>query len=55
MRRKALEAAEIELLDPATLTIPAGSWEQFEAWVAAPAKAIPGLQELSQSKPAWGK
>jgi uncharacterized protein (DUF1778 family) len=53
MRRKALEAAEIEVLGRTVVTIPAESWEQFEAWIATPAKAIPELQELSQTKPTW--
>lgn len=51
MRRKVLEVAEIEVLGRTVVTIPAGSWEQFEAWIAAPAKEIPGLRELSQGKP----
>lgn len=55
MRRKALEAAEIEVLGRTVVTIPAGSWEQFEAWIAAPANAIPTLQELNQTKPTWSK
>jgi uncharacterized protein (DUF1778 family) len=55
MRRKALEAAEIEVLGRTVVTIPAGSWEQFEAWLAAPAKEIPEIRELSQAKPSWDK
>ena len=55
MRRKALEAAEIDVLGRTVVTIPAEHWEQFEAWIAAPAKAIPELQELSQTKPTWSK
>ncbi len=53
MRRKALEAAEIEMHGRTVVTIPAERSEQFEAWIAAPAKAIPELQELSQTKPTW--
>jgi len=39
---KALEAAGIEVLGRMVVTIPAEGWEQFEAWIAAPAKALPG-------------
>ena len=55
MRRKALEAAEIEVLGRTVVTIPAGSWEEFEAWIAAPAKEVPELRELSHIKPSWAK
>ncbi len=55
MRRKALEAAEIEVLGRTVVTIPAVSWAQFEAWLAAPAEEIPKLRELAQSKPSWSK
>ena len=37
MRRKALEAAEADLLGRTIVTIPAKDWEQFEAWIGAPA------------------
>ena len=53
IRRKALETAEIDLLDQRVVTIPAASWERFEAWAHAPAKPVPALQELSGMKPAW--
>jgi len=53
MRRKALEAAEIDVLQYGIVTIPAADWEKFEAWVAAPAKEVPALKELAASRPAW--
>ncbi len=53
MRRKALEAAEADVLNRAVVIIPAKNWEQFEAWLNAPAAAIPGLQDLGDSKPSW--
>ncbi len=53
MRRKALEAAEIDVLQYGIVTIPAADWEKFEAWVGAPAKEIPSLKELAASRPAW--
>ncbi len=55
MRRKALEAAEIDVLGRTVVTIPAENWEQFEAWIGEPAKEIPGLRELSRTKPSWSK
>ena len=53
VRRKAIEAAEMELLDQRLVTIPAAEWEKFEAWAHAPAKAVPGLRELAATRPAW--
>jgi uncharacterized protein (DUF1778 family) len=53
VRRKALEAAEIDLLSQAVITIPAADWARFEAWAAEPAKDVPGLAELAARKPAW--
>jgi uncharacterized protein (DUF1778 family) len=53
VRRKALEAAETDLLDHRHVTIPAVYWEQFEAWVNAPAKTNVALRELAAIRPAW--
>jgi len=53
VRRKALEAAELEVLDRCAVTIPAEDWERFEAWVDAPAKAVPALRDLAATRPAW--
>ena len=53
VRRKALEAAEIDVLQYGIVTIPAADWEKFEAWVGAPAKEVPALKELAASRPAW--
>ena len=53
VRRKAIEAAEIDLLSQPVVTIPAADWARFEAWASAPAKAVPGLAELAAHKPAW--
>jgi uncharacterized protein (DUF1778 family) len=55
MRRKALEAAEADVLDRRIVTIPAKDWERFEAWVAAPAREIAGLKELAGQPPTWRK
>jgi uncharacterized protein (DUF1778 family) len=53
VRRKAVEAAEAEILDRSIVTIPATDWARFEAWVDAPAKDIPALRKLAAHKPSW--
>jgi len=55
VRRKALEAAETDLIDRRIVTIPAKDWERFEAWAAKPARAIAGLRELAKRPPTWRK
>src|SRR5271156_6282080 len=54
MRRKSVEAAELEMLDRNIVTIPAKDWEAFEAWISRPAEAIPALTELARRSPSWG-
>jgi len=53
VRRKALEAAEVDVLERTVVTIPAKNWEAFEAWVTRPAKAIPALKKLARKAPTW--
>ena len=53
IRRKAIEAAEGDVLNRLVVTIPAKDWEQFETWVNAPAVSIPALKELRNTKPTW--
>jgi uncharacterized protein (DUF1778 family) len=55
VRRKALEAAEADVLERRIITIPAKDWERFEAWVAAPAREIAALKELRERPPTWQK
>ena len=55
VRRKALEAAEIEMLERRVVTIPAKDWEAFEAWIGRPAEAVPALAALARMKPTWQK
>jgi uncharacterized protein (DUF1778 family) len=55
VRRKALEAAEVDVLERRIVTIPAKDWERFEAWAAAPARKIAGLEELASRRPTWRK
>lgn len=53
VRRKALEAAEADIVERRIITIPAKDWERFEAWAAEPPRAIPGLKELADRPPTW--
>ena len=53
VRRKALEAAEMDLLDRRIVTIQAAHWEKFGRWVNAPAKPAAALRELAATRPAW--
>ncbi len=53
IRSKAVEAAEMVLLDQKLVTIPAEAWETFEAWAAAPARDVAGLRDLAASVPVW--
>ena len=55
VRRRALEAAEIDLLERRIVTIPAKDWARFEAWTSAPAKDVPALRKLAKSRPLWQK
>ncbi len=53
IRRKALEAAELELMEQRIVEIPHLMWEQFEAWLDAPAQPNPALKRLADIKPVW--
>ena len=53
VRRKALEAAEIDVLNRSIVTIPAKDWAAFEAWATRPATPIPALTELAHRTPTW--
>ena len=53
VRRKALDAAEVDFLDRRIVTISAKDWEDFEAWVNRPAEEIPALKKLAGLSPTW--
>ncbi|TPJ27056.1 DUF6290 family protein [Mesorhizobium sp. B2-7-2] len=53
IRHKAVEAAEMQVLDGLVVTIPAADWEKFEAWAKSPARGRAGLQRLAASRPVW--
>jgi uncharacterized protein (DUF1778 family) len=53
VRRKALDAAEADVLGRSIVTIPASDWEKFETWAERPAEVTPALRDLFASKPTW--
>ncbi|OUC56133.1 hypothetical protein CA262_15665 [Sphingobium sp. GW456-12-10-14-TSB1] len=53
IRRKAVEAAEQDLLEQRQVVIPVEDWERFEAWVHAEPRQIEALRKLASSRPAW--
>jgi uncharacterized protein (DUF1778 family) len=55
IRRKALDAAEADMLERRIVTIPAKDWEAFEAWANSPPQAITALDELARKPPTWQK
>jgi uncharacterized protein (DUF1778 family) len=55
VRRKALEAAETDVLERRVVVIPAKDWERFEAWAAKPARELAGIKELARRPPTWRK
>jgi uncharacterized protein (DUF1778 family) len=55
VRRKALEAAEADVLERRIVTIPAENRERFEVWVSKPVRAIVGLKDLARKPPTWRK
>jgi hypothetical protein len=55
MRRKALEAAEIDMLERPIVTISGRDRDAFEAWANRPPQKIGALGELARTDPAWQK
>jgi uncharacterized protein (DUF1778 family) len=53
VRRKAVDAAETDMLERRIVTIPAKDWEAFEAWASRPAQEIPAIKELATKAPTW--
>ena len=53
VRRKALEAAEMDMLERNVVTIPAEDWEAFEAWADRPPQKIAEIEELARTDPKW--
>ena len=53
VRRKAIEAAEEEILNRTKVVIPAEDWEKFEEWARRPPREIPALKALAARRPSW--
>jgi len=53
IRRKAVDAAEADILERRIVTIPAKDWERFEAWTNRPPEEIKGLKDLAGKAPTW--
>jgi uncharacterized protein (DUF1778 family) len=53
VRRKAVEAAETDILNRSIVTIPAQDWEGFETWLNRPAQTNSGLAALARRVPSW--
>lgn len=53
IRRKALESAEMTILEQRAIEIPSEDWEKFESWLDRPAEVVPELKRLMRSKPVW--
>lgn len=53
VRRQALEAAEIAVMERRVVTMPAKDWEAFEAWARRPPRKNVALAELAAKKPKW--
>ncbi len=53
IRRKAVDAAEEDVLERRLVTIPARDWKKFEAWATHPAEEIKGLKDLADKAPTW--
>jgi uncharacterized protein (DUF1778 family) len=53
VRRKALEAAEIDMLERPVVVIPAKDWEAYEAWANRPPQKVAALEELARTDPVW--
>lgn len=52
VRRKAIEAAEMRLLERRLVIIPTKNWDKIEAWANASPKDIPALRQSSAIRPA---
>lgn len=53
VRRKAIEAAELELMDRRVITLSAEQWDAFQARLTEPARVIPELKEAMMRPAIW--
>ncbi len=55
VRRKAIEAAELDMMERRLVRIASKDWERFERWATAPAREIAGLKDLAVKPSTWRK
>ena len=55
MRRKSVEAAEMDVLNRSVVAIPAKDWEAFETWINRPAETKERLAKLAAANAILGK
>ena len=53
VRRTALDAAEVDVLERRVVVIPAKDWKKFEDWANRPGHEVKGLKELAGRPPTW--
>jgi uncharacterized protein (DUF1778 family) len=53
VRRKALDAAELDMMERRVVSIPSKDWDRFERWAKAPAREVAGLKELAAKPLTW--
>jgi uncharacterized protein (DUF1778 family) len=53
VRRKSLEAAEVDVLSRNVVTIPAKDWDKFESWLHEKPRGNQRLKKLAALKPTW--
>ena len=53
VRRKAIESAELEIMNRTVVTIPAKDREAVESWLKRPAKPNAALKKLLRTVPVW--
>ena len=53
VRRAALEAAAIDVVERRIVAVPAADRAAFEAWADRPPRKIATLEELARADPAW--
>jgi uncharacterized protein (DUF1778 family) len=55
VRRKALDAAEIDVMERRAVVIPTEKWEEFEAWLHRPPEVLEKVRAVMRSKSPWEK
>lgn len=53
IRRRALDAAEMDVTERRIVTIPTKDWKKFKAWANRPAEEIDGLKDLTSKASTW--